>query len=116
MIKNYFKFLNESDNKDIDPYGEENWKDEPLDAEIPDDDMVDVDDLYDVMGDYLDQANVIYCNFTGDDPEKVDHCPSPEEAMDCLDKITKKHKSYKQAQELMEYIDDLQEENRRSRS
>jgi len=37
MIKKYLQFLNESDDEDIDPYGEENWNDKlPTDEDDED--------------------------------------------------------------------------------
>lgn len=105
MIKTYEQFMD-------DPYGEERDDDfQEMDAEdIPDDEMVDVQDLYDVMSDYLDQANVIYCNFTGENPDEVDNCSSPEDALDCLDEVTEDHGLYAQARELYDKIDNLQDQ------
>ncbi len=96
-----------------DPYGEEIEGELPVqdnDKDIPDDEMVDIDDLYDVMGDLMWKANVLYCKFSGENPDEVDNAPSPEDAMESMDEIPEDSEYYEEATNISNEIGTLQEQ------
>jgi hypothetical protein len=59
--------------------------------------------LYDDMTELLIQANSLYCNYNGEDPEECE-ISDPEEAIDLLNEIEEDHELYSQAQDLIDSI------------
>jgi hypothetical protein len=116
--ENFMKNIKTFEQFDVnDPYGEEidadlslSQDDIPYDEITGIDDLIDIDDLYNVMVNYLEQANIIYCNYVNENPDEIDNCTSPEDAMECLGEIEEDHGLYSQAQELLNRIDELQDQ------
>ena len=67
------------------------------------DDNAENSGLYDDMGDLLNQANTLVCNYKGEDSDEYE-ISSPDEAIDLLNEIEEDHELYSQAQELIDNI------------